>query len=158
MFGCTLKCTATKIIVIRILQQLNALIIFQCFEIIGRIIQVSHLPCPDRFDAGAVTISDDLPNRILVGAITVHDNVSRFTSSGVVLDDGSIIEDLDIVVLATGFTYSFPFLDRDLVKVEDQFPHLYHLIFPPNVQPCTLAVIGLVQPFGSLPPILEMQV
>ena len=59
----------------------------------------------DRFDAGVVTISDDLPNRILVGAISVHDNVSHFTATGVVLEDGTTIEDLDVVVMATGFTY-----------------------------------------------------
>ena len=53
---------------------------------------------------------------------------------------------------------SFHFLDSETVKVEGHFPHLYQLVFPPNLQPCTLAVIGLVQPFGALPPILEMQV
>lgn len=104
-----------------------------------------------------MTISDDLPNRILVGAISVHDNVARFTSTGAVLQDGSTIEDIDVVILATGFKYSFPFLEPDVVKVEGHFPHLYEMVFPPNNQPCSLAVVGLVQPFGALPPILEMQ-
>lgn len=110
-----------------------------------------------RFDGGVVTISDDLPNRILLGAISIKSNVEKFTENGVQFDDSSVVENIDVVILATGFKYSFPFLEDSVVEVDNHFAYLYELVFPVDLQPSTLAVIGLVQPFGSLPPILEMQ-
>ncbi|KAK3594327.1 hypothetical protein CHS0354_024263 [Potamilus streckersoni] len=110
-----------------------------------------------RFEGGQVTISDDLPNRILIGAISIHENVERFTETGVIFEDGSKAEDIDVVILGTGYKYSFPFLDDSIVKVEGHFSYLYKLVFPVDLKPCSLAVIGLVQPFGPLPPVLEMQ-
>lgn len=104
------------------------------------------------------TISDDLPNRILIGAITVHDDVAQFDGKTVLLKDGCKIEHIDVVVMATGYHFSFPFLDESIIRIDGNYPRLYNLVFPVDLEHCgTLAVIGLVQPFGSLPPILEMQ-
>lgn len=109
------------------------------------------------FDAGTVTISDDLPNRIILGTINIKTNVTTFTERGAKFDDGTELDNIDVVIIGTGFNYSFPFLEQSIVKVEDHFPYLYELVFPAELNPPTLAVIGLVQPFGALPPILEMQ-
>lgn len=110
-----------------------------------------------RFNGGAVTISDDLPNRIILGTINMKTDVERFTENGAVFVDGTELTDIDVVILGTGFNYSFPFLQKDVVKIDNAFPNLYDLVFPADLEPPTLAVIGLVQPFGGLPPILEMQ-
>ncbi|XP_046577322.1 flavin-containing monooxygenase 5-like [Haliotis rubra] len=110
-----------------------------------------------RFDAGVSTISDDLPNRILVGAISIKSDIKTFTQTGAIFEDGSEVKDIDVVILATGYNYSFPFLDTSIVKMEGHFSYLYKLIFPPNIRQNTFAVVGLVQPFGSLPPVLEIQ-
>ncbi|XP_067681879.1 flavin-containing monooxygenase 5-like [Haliotis asinina] len=110
-----------------------------------------------RFEEGASTISDDLPNRILVGAINIKSDIKTFTQTGAIFEDGTEIKDIDVVILATGYNYSFPFLDSSIVKMEGRFSHLYKLIFPPNIRQNTFAVVGLVQPFGALPPVLEIQ-
>ncbi|KAH3851051.1 flavin-containing monooxygenase 5-like [Dreissena polymorpha] len=109
------------------------------------------------FESAAVTISDDLPNRVLLGSMSIHEDVDRFTENGVKFEDGSQLEDIDVVILGTGYTYSFPFLDESVIKREGHFSYLYKLVWPTELHPSTLAVIGLVQPFGPLPPILEIQ-
>lgn len=110
-----------------------------------------------RFNGGLVTISDDLPNRIILGTINIKTDIERFTENGAIFVDGTTLENIDVVILGTGFTYSFPFLQENVVKIENAFPFLYDLVWPGDLEPATLAVIGLVQPFGGLPPILEMQ-
>ena len=119
--------------------------------------QLYGLSQKSRFQSPAVTISDDLPNRILVGTISVHDNISRFTKHGVEFEDGSQVNAIDVVIIATGYTFSFPFLEESILKVDDYVAHLYKQVWPTKLSPSTLAVIGLVQPFGPLPPVLEMQ-
>ena len=109
------------------------------------------------FDAGVVTISDDLPNRILYGRLSVKCNVKEFTENGAIFDDGTVLNDIDVVIFATGFNFSIPFLEEGVIKLDGHYPHLFELVFPTELNPCTLAVVGLVQPFGALPPILEMQ-
>lgn len=110
-----------------------------------------------RFDGGVATISDDLPNRILYGAVSIKSDVQTFTERGAIFDDGTSVDNIDVVVLATGFKYSFPFLDNSIIEVDNHFAYLYELVFPVDLEPATLAVVGLVQPFGGLPPILEIQ-
>lgn len=109
------------------------------------------------FESAGVTISDDLPNRILLGMITVQDDVKHFTEDGAVFVDGKEIHDIDVVILGTGYVYSFPFLDESIIKRDGHFSYLYKLVWPTELNPSTLAVIGLVQPFGPLPPVLEAQ-
>ena len=43
--------------------------------------------------------------------------VSRFTEHDVIFDDGTREENIDIAILATGYSASYPFLDDSLVKV-----------------------------------------
>ena len=42
-------------------------------------------------------VNDDLPHRIITGSIVIEPNVSHFTKTGVVFDDGSEVNDLDAV-------------------------------------------------------------
>lgn len=109
------------------------------------------------FDSASVTISDDLPNRILLGTISVHNDVKVITDTGVVFVDGSEIKNIDAIILGTGYVYSFPFLDKSVIRRDGHFSYLYKLVWPTDLEQSTLAVIGLVQPFGPLPPVLEAQ-
>ncbi|XP_068175690.1 flavin-containing monooxygenase 5-like [Antennarius striatus] len=103
------------------------------------------------------TINDELPNRILSGTIQVKPNIRRFHGSSVEFDDGSVVEDVDLVVFATGYSFSFPFLTSHLVSVTENKASLYKYVFPPELAHPTLAIIGLVQPLGAIMPISEMQ-
>uniref|UniRef100_A0A3P9IF79 Flavin-containing monooxygenase n=1 Tax=Oryzias latipes TaxID=8090 RepID=A0A3P9IF79_ORYLA len=102
-------------------------------------------------------VNDDLPNRILSGTIQVKPNVGRIQGSSVEFDDGSVVEDVDLVVFATGYKFSFPFLTSQVVSVTENKASLYKYVFPPELDRHTLAVIGLVQPLGAIMPISEMQ-
>ena len=66
-------------------------------------------------------INDDLPNRILCGSVLVRPNVKEFTDDGhgVIFEDGSRIEHVDCVLMATGFNIAFPYLDEKILPVND---------------------------------------
>lgn len=103
------------------------------------------------------TVNDELPNRILSGTVQVKPNIRRFCGSSVEFDDGSVVEDVDLVVFATGYKFSFPFLASQVVSVVENKASLYKNVFPPELERPTLAIIGLVQPLGAIMPISEMQ-
>ncbi|XP_077963912.1 flavin-containing monooxygenase 5 isoform X1 [Gasterosteus aculeatus] len=103
------------------------------------------------------TVNDELPNRILSGTVQVKPDVRRFLGSRVEFDDGSVAEDVDLVVFATGYRFSFPFLASHVVSVSENKAALYKYVFPPELERPTLAVVGLVQPLGAVMPIAEMQ-
>ncbi|KFQ18147.1 Dimethylaniline monooxygenase [N-oxide-forming] 5, partial [Merops nubicus] len=102
-----------------------------------------------------LTINDDLPNRIISGRVVVKPNIQEFTETSAIFEDGTR-EEIDAVVFATGYSFSFPFLEGCVKVVENQIP-LYKFMFPPDLEKPTLAFIGFVQPAGPLMPISELQ-
>ncbi|NXT86496.1 FMO5 monooxygenase, partial [Anhinga rufa] len=101
------------------------------------------------------TVSDDLPNRIISGKVLMKPNIQEFTETSAIFDDGTR-EEIDAVVFATGYSFSFPFLEGCVKVVENQIP-LYKFVFPPDLEKPTLAFIGLIQPLGAVMPISELQ-
>lgn len=83
-------------------------------------------------------------------------NICEFTETAVVFEDGSKEDDIDFVVFATGYSFSFPFLGNSVRVIENQTA-LYKFVFPPHLEQPTLAIIGLVQPLGAIMPISELQ-
>ncbi|XP_026365177.3 flavin-containing monooxygenase 2 isoform X2 [Ursus arctos] len=102
-------------------------------------------------------LNDDLPSRILYGAIKVKPRVKELTETSAIFEDGTVEEKIDVIVFATGYTFSFPFLEDSLIKVEDKMVSLYKYMFPPHLEKSTLACIGLIQPLGSIFPTVELQ-
>ncbi|XP_062989542.1 dimethylaniline monooxygenase [N-oxide-forming] 2-like [Elgaria multicarinata webbii] len=102
--------------------------------------------------------NDDLPSRILCGAVTVKPLVKEFTETAVIFEDGTAEENVDVVIFATGYSVAFPFLDKSVIKVEDNRVQLYKHVFPTHLEKPTLAVIGLIQPLGPIMPTSELQV
>lgn len=68
--------------------------------------------------------------------------------SGVRFEDGSVEEDVDVILYATGYRYAFPFLSdavsdvSDLSAVDNFVAPLYKHVFPPALAP-SLSFIGL---------------
>ncbi|XP_067085703.1 flavin-containing monooxygenase 5-like [Osmerus mordax] len=102
-------------------------------------------------------LNDELPNRILSGTVKVKPNIQRIQGSSVVFSDGTVEDDIDLLVFATGYSFSFPFLASEVFSVSGNKASLYKYMFPPGLERPTLAVIGLVQPLGAIMPISEMQ-
>ncbi|CAI4227124.1 unnamed protein product [Auanema sp. JU1783] len=112
-----------------------------------------------RFFGAHPTVNDELPNRIASGTVRVKPGISEFTATGLKFVDGSRLENVDAVILATGFSFSFPMAENGkLIPVNDNHVNLYKYMYPLETSKFnTIAVIGLVQPFGSIMPIAEMQ-
>jgi len=106
-----------------------------------------------------VTVNDELPNRIISGTVVVKPNISKFSEEGLCFDDGTSVPKVDVVIFATGYSFSFPELEGGrLINVEENSVLLYKFMYPVELSPHnTLAVIGLIQPIGSIMPISEMQ-
>ncbi|XP_004688534.1 PREDICTED: dimethylaniline monooxygenase [N-oxide-forming] 2 [Condylura cristata] len=102
-------------------------------------------------------LNDDLPSRLLYGAIKVKPRVKELTETSAIFEDGTVEKGIDVIVFATGYTFSFPFLEDSLVKVENNMVSLYKYMFPPQLEKSTLACIGLIQPLGSIFPTVELQ-
>lgn len=49
------------------------------------------------------SLNDDLPLRLASGSVKMKPNIKRFTESHVEFEDGSIVTNVDVVVLATGW-------------------------------------------------------
>lgn len=106
------------------------------------------------------TVNDELPNRIQCGSIVVKPNIVGVEGPNTILfEDGTRAESIDTVVLATGYSFAFPYLeDGKLIPVEENRVKLYKQIFVPDLaHPETLPIIGCFQPVGALMPISEMQ-
>ncbi|CAD5234566.1 unnamed protein product [Bursaphelenchus xylophilus] len=112
-----------------------------------------------RFLEAHVTVNDELPNRLISGTVVIKPNISKFTERGIIFDDDTVIEEVDIVVFATGYSFNTDLVEGgSLIKVENNRVLLYKFMFPPQLAPKnSLAIIGLIQPTGSIMPISEMQ-
>jgi dimethylaniline monooxygenase (N-oxide forming) len=103
------------------------------------------------------TLNDELPNRIISGGVIVKANVAEFTETGAIFEDGTTIDNLDAVILATGYSFGFPFIDKSVIEVKANKVDLYKYMFPPDLQKHTMAIIGCFQPLGAIMPLSEMQ-
>ncbi|CAK5080893.1 unnamed protein product [Meloidogyne enterolobii] len=111
--------------------------------------------------AAHLTVNDELPNRLCCGTVRVKPNIREFLpdGNGIIFEDGSEIKNVDHLILATGYSFSFPLAEHGtLIPVVENDMDLYLYMYPPQLSPKnTLAVIGLIQPLGSIMPIAEMQ-
>lgn len=61
------------------------------------------------------------------------------------------------VILATGYIFGFPFIEKDVVDVKENRLPFFKYMFPPDLEHKTLATIGCIQPLGAIMPIAELQ-
>ncbi|MCS6773936.1 MAG: hypothetical protein NZ693_07485, partial [Thermoflexales bacterium] len=77
------------------------------------------------------------------GDIKPKPDVQELRGSRVLFKDGSE-EEIDVIICATGFNITFPFIEKRYLNWKDGKPHLYWHIFHPHYD--NLFVIGLIQP------------
>lgn len=102
------------------------------------------LPQPDHklFETHPI-INSQLLYYVGHGQITVKSDVAELCGDSVRFVDGTV-EPIDVIVYATGFKISFPFIDQKHLNWRDGRPDLYLNIFHPEHD--TLCVAGLIQP------------
>src|SRR6202035_1492861 len=79
--------------------------------------------------------------------IGVRPDVERLNGDEVVFADGSR-ESVDVVVLATGFRFAVPYVDRELFDWKGERPQLYMHLFSP--QRHDLYGIGFTEADGGI--------
>lgn len=102
-------------------------------------------------------INDELPHRIITGSIKVKADIAKVQGSTVHFTDGTKEDDIDVIILAIGFNFTFPFLSDSLLCPKERYIPLYKYVFPPVVNPGTLAIIGALRVNGPVPPLSEIQ-
>ncbi|WKY08014.1 hypothetical protein Q1695_007481 [Nippostrongylus brasiliensis] len=112
-----------------------------------------------RFFGAHPTVNDELPNRMACGTVLVRPNILEFTEHGVIFENGSRVENVDTVIFATGYQFHFPMVEcGQLIPVKENEVDLYEYMYPTETADHnSLAVVGLIQPVGSIMPISEMQ-
>lgn len=103
------------------------------------------------------TVNDDLANRILCGTIQIKPNIARFHETGVTFEDGTKVENIDRVILCTGYSFGFPYLEEGIIPVIENRVRLFKYMYPPQLRHPSLSVVGLIQPLGAIMPISELQ-
>lgn len=92
------------------------------------------------------TYATDLLNYLRLGVVRPRGEAERFDGRNVHFKDGSTA-DYDIVVAATGYDYSFPFLPEGLIDVQGDVVQIYGGAFPDKVK--NLYIIGASQARGG---------
>lgn len=118
--------------------------------------------------------NEEIANRIISGILVIKPNIKSFTENGIIWEDGTKTENVDNVVLSTGYIFGYNVVeDGNLIPVKNnEVPTLYKYMFPTDLADHnTLGVIGTFQvsffedffnsiifkPVGSIMPIAEMQ-
>ncbi len=95
------------------------------------------------------TINSELLYALRHGRITPHGDIARWDGADAVFVDGTRAT-FDLVVCATGYHVSFPFLAAGVVPWKDGMPELYGGVMPPGHK--NLYVFGVGQPrYGAGP-------
>ncbi|WP_337043281.1 flavin-containing monooxygenase [Emticicia sp. 17c] len=102
------------------------------------------------------TLSQDLLNLAGRGLIGFKPNIREFEGKTVVFEDGSK-QEFDLIVYATGYKISFPFLKQyDAFDVEESNSiRLYKRVIHPDFE--HLFFLALIQPLGAIMPLAEIQ-
>lgn len=93
---------------------------------------------------------DEILGHLRQGRMRVKGDIARWDGGTVTFVDGSKAE-YDLIVAATGFYNTFPFLPKGLVPIENDVAQVYGHAFPEGVK--NLYLIGTMQPrngFGAL--------
>ncbi len=100
------------------------------------------------------TISDTILHRITHGEVRPVRGIERFDGNTVHFTDGTY-EQADIIVWATGYRVTIPFLDESWLTDDAQNMPLYKRVFHPEDP--SLTFVGLMQSTGAAMPVVEAQ-
>jgi len=104
------------------------------------------LPDPDyRLYESHPVVSSLVLHHIGHGDIQVRKSPVSFDGNNVVFSDG-VRQEFDVVVLATGYKLSFPFIDRELLNWKEAAPSFYMNVFHPERD--DLLLLGMIEAAG----------
>ena len=113
------------------------------------------LPRPDHKVLTAhPSVSGEFLTRLGCGDISVKCGLERLDGDGVIFTDGSR-EEIDVIIWATGYRISFPFLKQNALAVDNNRFPLYRRMVKPGWE--NLFFMGLAQPLPTLVNLAEQQ-
>lgn len=99
-------------------------------------------------------VSSRLLDAIHCGDIDFRPGIRSLAGETVTFEDGTV-QDFDNIIYATGYRVAFPFFDSGLIDFKiGAFCSYLHIV---NLQHENLYFVGLVNPLGTLPPVVELQ-
>jgi cation diffusion facilitator CzcD-associated flavoprotein CzcO len=106
------------------------------------------LPTPDHklFETHPI-INSQMTYFVGHGRIKPKPDVAEFCGDRVRFTDGSI-EPIDLIIYATGFKLSFPFIDQKYLNWHDGKPQLFLNVFHPQYD--NLFIAGMIQPDSGI--------
>jgi cation diffusion facilitator CzcD-associated flavoprotein CzcO len=113
------------------------------------------LPAPNhRFLEAHPTVSSEILLRLGSGDAVAKPDVAELQGDRVRFADGSV-EEVDVIVYATGYNISFPFFDPEFLSAPDNRLSLYKRMFKPGAD--DLVFVGLGQAIPTIFPFAELQ-
>ncbi|XP_071502560.1 flavin-containing monooxygenase 5-like [Diadema antillarum] len=103
------------------------------------------LQCPNPAALKLPMINAGLNDKIMNGDVRVRSGIQRVEGSTVILNDGSAVEDIDVIIFATGYDVKYPFLRFDLIPDVGPLTLFKHVV-PIELSPCTLHFTGMAVP------------
>ncbi|MGB3605273.1 MAG: NAD(P)-binding domain-containing protein [Gordonia sp. (in: high G+C Gram-positive bacteria)] len=114
------------------------------------------LPTPNhKFFEAHPTQSVELPLRLGSGDVLPKPNIRELDGHTVHFDDGTSIDDVAILIYATGYNITFPFFDPDFISAPDNHIDLYKRMLYPGIDDVVFA--GFAQATPTLFPFVESQ-
>ncbi len=106
--------------------------------------ELAGLPKPDHrlFESHPI-INSRLHSQVAHGDLSMKPDIARLDGNRIRFVDGSE-EEIDLILYATGFHISFPFIDQQYLNWHDQRPNLFLNVFHPERD--DLFCAGLIQP------------
>lgn len=113
------------------------------------------LPKPNhKFLESHPTVSSEFLLRLGSGDATAKPDIAELMGDRVKFVDGSV-EEIDVIVYATGYNVTFPFFDPAFLSAPDNKFPLYKRMFKPGMD--DLVFIGFAQAIPTLFPFVELQ-
>ncbi|CAD5207776.1 unnamed protein product [Bursaphelenchus xylophilus] len=113
------------------------------------------------YNQDPILICDELQLRLAAGQVVLKPEIHSFTENSVKFADGTV-EEIEDVVMATGFSYNFDYLENGkIIPTKDDDLRLWKNMFPLSLMESkkgtTLAMVGMLQLSGAIMPAMEMQ-
>ncbi|XP_077996718.1 dimethylaniline monooxygenase [N-oxide-forming] 2-like [Glandiceps talaboti] len=106
----------------------------------------------------SLMINDEIQDRIVQGQLTPVVGIEEFGKNSVKLKDGTVLEDINAVIFATGYEISLPIIKQSWIYDDSNNMPLYKYVFPLAFEdPERLALVGMVPVIGPNWPLYEMQ-
>lgn len=103
-------------------------------------------------------INDHIASKLLSGLVVQKGDIVEFGEDFVIFDGDDKPTKVDTIIMATGYSWGFPFLEDGVFTMEGDRINLYKCMYPPHLPHPTLAFLGFVNSYGPGFPVGEMQI